>query len=101
MQFTAICITAMQMTRSPLLHGVGARLGALGVMLAEISREANSANDLAVDDQRDTALDRHRSLQAEDAETGATTSQRILESLGGALEERGRAGLVDRHLGAA
>src|SRR5271166_1356243 len=47
----------------------------LGVMLAGISRETDTANDLAVHDQRDTALDRHRSFQREARHAGCPGSR--------------------------
>src|SRR5262249_20197506 len=63
--------------------------------------DADRADELAVDDDRDAALERARAGQPEDAEIVTALSERIVEGLRGPAERHGRVGFFFRDLDAA
>jgi hypothetical protein len=62
-------------------QAIDASLRDLGVLLRHHTRDADGADDLAVDDERKPALQRARPWQAKEAEVGTSTRNRVLEDL--------------------
>src|SRR5258705_13941000 len=75
-------------------YGVDARLRALAVLRARAARQADAADHLAADHDRQAAVDGHGALDPEHAQTLAALRQHVLERLGRPLEPRRRAGLL-------
>src|SRR4051812_40110233 len=82
----------------PFAEDVGASLGADAVLLRGHAADADRTDDLAVDDQRDAALEWRHAGEAEDRQPAA--GQPVLEGLARPLEARRGARLVLRDLGA-
>src|SRR5260221_14207572 len=75
--------------------------GALSVVLAEISRDADGADQLSFLEKRQTAFDGPGSFEPQDPQVLGALCERVLQDLGRALEERGRARFGDGDGGAA
>ena len=70
-------------------------------MLGEIAGDADGADELAIDEERQASIDGHRAFERKDADAQASLFQRVLERLRRTLVERGRSGLVDGDVRAA
>src|SRR2546425_1350919 len=84
-----------------LLQRVGTRLGGLRVLLGRHTGDADPADDLAVDDDRDPAFERARAAEPQETEVSAALSDEILEDLGWPPEEDGRVRLLTRDVDTA
>mmetsp|Transcript_38721 Transcript_38721/g.90689 ORF Transcript_38721/g.90689 Transcript_38721/m.90689 type:complete len:226 (+) Transcript_38721:1756-2433(+) len=82
-------------------QGVQAGLGDDAVLVRGAAGHADGADDLAVHDDGQAALDRVRAAQRQHPRAGGAAGDDVLEGLGGALEQRRGDRLVLRHQCAA
>src|SRR5712691_8832079 len=91
----------MQSHRHGLLHRVGTSFGALRVLCASRAADANRAHNLSVHYQRNSSFHGHCTLDAQDPPPFTAGRQRVLQGFCRPLKQRGRAGFINRHVGAA
>src|SRR5262249_35803172 len=84
-----------------LRNSAGAGSCALSILRARAARDADRANDLAVDDDRHAAVYRYRAVDTEHAQPVATSCQHFLKRFRRAFEPCCRTRLVDGHRDAA
>src|SRR5262245_2400259 len=84
-----------------LRQAIGGGLRHHAVLIGIDAGDADAADDLAADDDRQSPLHGRCAPEAKDARAGPATSHAVLEYLGGAAIDGGRYRLVDRHLHAA
>src|SRR5262249_11471114 len=84
--------------RVGLLQRVDAGAADLRVLRRGPARHADGADDLAVDDDRDPALERARAGEPEDSQVAAALGQGVIEGLARSAEGDGRIRLLARDL---
>src|ERR1700751_73461 len=84
-----------------LFQSIRGRLGTLTILLRRGTRNSDGTNDVAFNEEWNTAVNRNRPLQPQDAETIPSGGQGLLEYLGRPLKQRRRACLIDGYVHAA
>src|SRR6266478_5796981 len=82
-------------------QGCGANRRALAVMLGEIAGDADRADELAIDEERQASFDGYCAFERENADADAAFLEHVLERLRRPLVERGGSGLADGDVRAA
>src|SRR6266446_6077687 len=82
-------------------QGCGANRRALAVMLGEFAGGAGSADELAIDEERQASFDGYCAFERENADADAAFLEHVLERLRRPLVKRGGAGLADGDVRAA
>src|SRR5882672_8316376 len=82
-------------------QGGGANRRALAVMLGEIAGDADRADELAIDEERQASFDGYCAFERENADADAAFLEHVLERLRRPLVKRGGSGLADGDVRAA
>src|SRR6266481_2746485 len=91
----------MQSHRQSLLHRVRASFRALRVLRTRRAADTDRAYNFSVHHQWNPSLHRYHALQGKNPQTISSARQHILKCLRRPLKQRGRAGFINRHVGAA
>jgi hypothetical protein len=79
-----------------LFDGVGARFGNLAILRAGATRNSDGPDELAVRDNRNTAINRNCACETQQAKTLPATGYTVLEDFGWTPEQGRRIRFLDR-----